>query len=128
MDVFAWSNLTDVHASAAIVPWTDVSIGVEYRYARLWDTRGEWIGGYLSAIGSAPQLQSKELGHELDVGLRWRPWLPVELSAGYSALLLGDGARSVLAAEARGDRQPDGSYASAELAHYTYLQAKMNVP
>ena len=50
--------------------------------------------GY-AAAGYAPITGSPdaELGHELDAVFTWRPWLPLELRAGWSGLLLGDGAR-----------------------------------
>jgi len=128
LDVFSWSNLVEGHASAAVVPWNDAQIGIEYRYARLADTRGEWVGGYLATVGSAAQPHSEELGHEIDAGLRWRSWTPLEIAAGYSLLYLGDGARTVLAARGRGRVQDNGSYAPAEFAHYTYLQATLSVP
>jgi hypothetical protein len=128
MDVFAWSNLVEGYVSAAIAPWNDALIGVEYRHARLADTRGDWIGGWLAAVGNAPQPQSEDLGHEVDVGATWRPWAALEVTAGYSVLLLGDGARSVLAAQGRGSAQPDGSFAPADLAHFAYAQATLRVP
>lgn len=128
MDVFAWSNLIEGHASVTVAPWTDTQLGVEYRYARMAEAGGDWLGGYLSSIGRAPEPHGAELGHEIDLGARIRPWTPLELSAGYSLLALGDGARAVMAAQARGRLQADGTYAPAEFAHYTYLTATLFVP
>lgn len=129
MDLFSWSNMMDASARAQVVPWTDTVASLEYRYARLAEERGEWIGSYMNAIGRAPQgTASAELGHELDVVFAWRPWVPFELRAGYSGLLLGDGARAIMAAHARGRRQPDGSIRAEDIAHYAYVQATLNVP
>jgi Alginate export len=128
MDVFAWSNLVEGHASVSVVPWTDATFGVEYRYARMAEAGGDWLGAYLSSIGRAPTTTDAELGHEIDVGARIRPWTPLELGAGYSLLALGAGAKAVLAAQARGRLQADGTYATADFAHYTYLTATLYVP
>ena len=140
MDLFAWSNLMDVTAGASVVPFTDTTFGVAYRYARLAQARGEWIGGYLQAIGrvhptpgiAAPQAPpvtaDAELGHEIDVALAWRPWLPLELRAGYSALVLGEGAKAIMAAQARGKREDDNSISPASVAQYVFGQATLTVP
>jgi hypothetical protein len=134
MDLFGWSNVMDASARVSVVPWTDTSFAVEYRYARLAEARGEWIGSYMNAIGRiAPGVvtagtANEELGHEGAATFAWRPWVPLELRIGYSALFLGDGARAVMAARERGRRQPDNSISTETIAHYTYAQATLNVP
>jgi hypothetical protein len=140
MDLFAWSNQIDVSGRAQVVPWTDTTFGVAYRYARLADAKGEWIGSYMNAIGRAqPQSTlvavqpstapaSEELGHEIDVAFAWRPWLPLELRAGWSGLLLGDGARQIMAAYSRGKAQDDGTIRAEKLAQYVFAQATLAVP
>jgi hypothetical protein len=50
--------------------------------------------------------------------LTWSPWEPLELTGGYSALVLGDGARAILAA---GTSPPD-------VSHLGYLQATLRAP
>lgn len=142
MDLFSWSNMMDVAGRAQVVPWTDTSLALEYRYARLAQGRGEWIGSYLTAIGSgarppaftttpaagAPSRNETELGHELDVVFTYRPWIPLELRAGWSGLLLGDGAKAVMEAHARGSRLPNGAISPANIAQYAYLQATVTMP
>lgn len=142
MDLFAWSNVVDASARAEVTPWTDFIASLEYRYARLAKTRGEWIGSYLTAVGSGASspgyaiagyapLQGApdaELGHELDVVLSWRPWAPLELRAGWSGLLLGEGARRVMEAHARARTESDGSLSPARLAQYAYGQATLTMP
>lgn len=142
MDLFAWSNMMDASGRATVSPSTETSLAVEYRYARLAEARGEWIGSYLTAIGSAtappvfataPALpggasSESELGHELDVVLTYRPWLPLELRAGWSGLLLGDGAKAIMAIHARGRREDSGAIAPASIAQYGYLQATLTMP
>ena len=142
MDLFAWSNAMDVSGRAQIVPWTDTTFGLEYRYARLAEASGEWIGSYLTAIGRAapppgfvaagyaPITRSPdaELGHELDAVFTWRPWLPLELRAGWSGVLLGDGARGLMEAYARGRADAAGSVTASKFAHYAYAQATLTMP
>lgn len=142
MDLFAWSNMMDAAGRIQIVPWTDATFGLEYRYARLAQGRGEWIDGYLSAIGSSvrppavtvtnlPAARSSneaELGHELDAVISYRPWVPFELRAGWSGLLLGDGAKAIMVAHDRGARLANGAISPANIAQYAYLQATLSMP
>ena len=142
MDLFAWSNAVDLSARAQIVPWTDTTFALEYRYARLVEASGEWVGSYLQTIGSAAPppgyaqagyapitgAPSAELGHELDATFAWRPWLPLELRAGWSGLLLGDGARGIMAAAARGKTDDANNVTAAKLAHYAFAQATLTMP
>lgn len=127
-DLFAWSNMLDLGGSVAVVPWSFSTVTVGYRYARLAETSGEWVGSYLRSIGRAPAGASAELGHELSATLAWRPWAPLELRAGYAGLLLGDGARAIMSAQARGRREPDGAIYAQPVAHYGFAQATLDIP
>src|SRR5258708_5956218 len=95
MDLFAWSNEEEANIRLAAAPWTDGLAGVEYRYVRLAEPGGAWRSAYLATIAHAPANTQADLGHEIDAFLAWSPWAPLELSAGYSMLVLGDGARSL---------------------------------
>ena len=142
MDLFAWSNAMDVSGRVQVVPWTDTTFGLEYRYARLAEASGEWIGSYLTAIGRAAPppgfvaagyapitgSPDAELGHELDAVFTWRPWLPLELRAGWSGMLLGDGARGIMAAYARGRADAAGAVTPNKVAQYAYAQATLTMP
>jgi hypothetical protein len=142
MDLFAWSNVIDGSARVQVVPFAEATASVEYRYARLAQGRGEWIDGYLGAIGSATRPPAvtvtptasaatkteAELGHELDVVFAYRPWAPFEVRAGWSCLLLGDGAKAVMVAHDRGRRLSNGAISPASLAQYAYLQATLSMP
>jgi hypothetical protein len=120
MDLFSWSNEGEVSARVAAVPWTDALASVEYRYARLAQPGGTWRSAYLTAIGPSPARTNTQadLGHEIDAVLTWSPWVPVELTAGYSVLLLGSGARAILALS-------PGSPPSA--SHFAYAQATLRM-
>jgi hypothetical protein len=119
MDLFAWSNELEASARVAIAPWTDGVAALEYRYAQLASPGGTWVSGYLVSLGSAPGNTSAELGHEIDAMVGWSPWVPVELSAGYSMLVLGAGAKAALAAD---------RLSPPDLAHYAYGQATVRLP
>ncbi|WP_394837710.1 alginate export family protein [Pendulispora rubella] len=118
MDIFAWSNAAELHARLTLVPWTDGVFGLEYRYARLMEASGDWITAPLGTIGRVPSNDKTELGQEGDVFLTWLPWPSLELRAGYSAFILGDGARTIRAA----------AYAPAAVAHFGYAQATLTIP
>jgi len=119
MDLFAWSNEAEANARVAVVPWTDALAAVEYRYARLVEPAAAWRSGYLSTIGSAPGNTKGELGHEIDAMLRWVPWVSLEVEAGYSALILGDGARAILS---------ERLLTHPTVSHFAYLEALLKVP
>ena len=142
MDLFAWSNAMDVSGRAQVVPWTDTTFALEYRYARLAEASGEWVGSYLTAIGRAAPppgyaaagyapitgSPDAELGHELDAVFAWRPWLPLELRAGWSGMVLGDGARGIMSAYARGRSDEAGAITASKFAQYAYAQATLSMP
>lgn len=142
MDLFAWSNLIDASARAQIVPATDTTFALEYRYARLAEASGEWIGSYLNGIGRAAPSPafiaagytpntgspSAELGHEIDAAFSWRPLVPLEVRVGWSGLFLGDGAKGIMASQARGATQPNGTVAAPSFAQYAYAQASVALP
>jgi alginate export protein len=119
MDLFSWSNEVEASVRAGIVPWTDAAASVEYRYVRLAEPSGAWHTAYLVTIGS-PVGTNKEadLGHEIDGVLSWSPWVPLELTVGYSVLVLGNGARAILA----GGPQP-----TPGASHFAYLQATLRM-
>jgi hypothetical protein len=128
MDLFAWSNEAEASARAAIAPWTDAVAAVEYRYVRLAEPGGAWRTAYLATVGAAPQNGDGELGHEIDATLRWSPWVPVELSAGYSAAILGGGAKAILSAREVGTVQSSGTIAQPGVVHFAYAGASVRLP
>lgn len=145
VDFLAWSNLAEVSARTEVVPWSDATFALEYRYAHLAQAQGDWIGSYLNAVGRSSPTPAfvtgttatpvtpattgeTELGHELDAVLSVRPWAPFELRAGYSIFLMGAGAKAVLAAHARGTRLQDNSISPSSFTHYGFLQAAVALP
>jgi hypothetical protein len=118
MDLFTWSNEAEGNARVAVSPWSEAVASVEYRYARLAQPAGSWRSAYLGTIVGASSNTQGELGHEIDVALRWSPWVPVELAAGYSVLVLGDGAKALL----------ETKYEVPSVAHFGFLQATVSLP
>jgi hypothetical protein len=98
MDLFSWSNEEEASGSVSVAPWVDGVVGVEYRYARLAVQGGLWRSDYGIALGAYSGETDATLGHEIDAKLAWNPWAPLDLEVGYSVLLLGEGARSILSA------------------------------
>ena len=128
MNSFAWSNIIEGHANLSAKPATDVVMSLEYRYARLADAGGDWLDGYLISSGRAVSLSNEELGHEIDFNLNWKPWPALDLSGGYSLLVLGRGAKEIGLAQGRVTREADGSITISPLAHFAYLQATLKIP
>lgn len=129
MNLFALSNVAIAHAALSVEAAPEVRFGAQYRYARLVRATGEWLDGYLVPVGRASrQSEAYELAHEADVTCAWRPLPQLELKTGYGAALLGDGARAILANQARGERQVDGTFKPAFVSHFAYLSATVRVP
>ncbi|HEY1960242.1 MAG TPA: alginate export family protein [Polyangiaceae bacterium] len=120
LGAFAWSNLIDAHGTVSIVPTQNLRIAADYRYARMVaPSTGEWLDTYLVVAGNAAGTTSPELGHEVDLLVSYRPWPALDVAAGYSLLILGDGAKQMMAAESRGP---------ADFSHYAFIQLTLNVP
>jgi hypothetical protein len=119
MDLFAWSNIIEGSARVSIEPWADAVAAVEYRYARLAQAAGAWRTDYLQTIAPASGDAQADLGHEIDATLRWSPWAPLDLVAGYSVFALGSGAKAALAGE---------HYLVPDVAHFGFGQASVRLP
>jgi opacity protein-like surface antigen len=128
MNQFAWTNLVDLTGGVSVAPVEHLELGVDYRYVRLFDAKGEWMNGYLLAVAGPPQNGKEELGHEVDLALRWRPHPSLDLAGGYGFFVLGDGARVAVAQQLRGTLNADGSYSPPDVSHFAYLQATVLVP
>jgi hypothetical protein len=121
MDVFGWSNEEEVSARVAVTPWPDAVAAVEYRYARLAQPGDIWRTDYLAEIGRLSTNTRRDLGQEIDAVFTWSPWSAVKLTAGYSAFVLGDGARAILTSNVT-EAVPPG------VSHFAYVQAALRLP
>ena len=114
-------------ARASIVPWQRRARGGRVlAYAQLASMSGEWLDGYLGAIGRGRG--GAVLGHEVDAWVSWRPWPVLELVGGYSVFALGDAARAMLSAVENESVVAGGTVSPASLAHFGYLQATLRIP
>ncbi|MBL8606125.1 MAG: alginate export family protein [Myxococcales bacterium] len=140
-DAFGFSNHVGGNARVTVSPWSDATLGADYRYARLANGAGEWINGYVQGVGSPggpgalivspppnPVTVSEELGHEIDAFVTVRPWAPLELQGGWSAVFYGDGAKAILATYRRGFERGDGTIQAPNLGQLVYLSAKLRLP
>ncbi len=128
MELFAWSNEAEANARAAIVPWTDGVLAIEYRYARLAQPGAAWRSAYLTTIGTAPGNSHADLGQEIDAMVRWSPWEPLSLELGYSIFFVGAGARAILVADGIGKVKTDGTLSTEAASQFAYLQATLRIP
>ena len=131
LGAFAWSNILEVHGAVSVVPIADFRVTAEYRYARVADnTTGEWLDTYLGTAGTTQNnnIASQELGHEVDLLVSYRPWPALNIAAGYSLLILGDGAKSMLLADGRTSPNSTGVLVPPDLSHYAFVQLTLNVP
>ncbi len=127
MELFAWSNEAEVNARATIVPAYATTLLLEYRYARLAEPGAPWRTAYLTTIGSASGNSNPDLGHELDAAFAWSPCPPVHLEVGYSALILGGGARAILEANALAPVQSSGVSTAISVSHFAYAQVGVHL-
>jgi Alginate export len=127
MELFAWSNEAEASARVAVTPWTDGVAAIEYRYARLAQPGAAWRSAYLTTIGAAPGNSDSSLGQELDAMVRWSPWEPLALEAGYSIFFVGPGARAILLADGIGRVRSDGGLSTEAASQFAYLQATLRI-
>ena len=138
LGAFAWSNLIDAHGSVSIVPTTNLRVTATYTYARtVAASTGEWLDTYLVVTGSTPSTLarlgpgasvSQELGNEVDLLVSYRPWPALDIAAGYSLLVLGDGAKAMMLTENRATLNSSGTLVPPDLSHYAFVQLTLNVP
>jgi hypothetical protein len=128
MDLFAWSNEEEADARVSIAPWSDAAASLAYRYTQLAEPGGTWRSAYLEPIAAAPGNTARALGHEIDAILAWSPWAPVDVTLGYSALLLGDGAKNLLVANGVGPVHAGGAVTPPNLAQFAYAQVAVRMP
>lgn len=118
MGLYAWSNLIEAGGDVSVRPVEEFQIRAGYRFVGLADPKGRWISASLLTIGAAPENESNDLGHEIDMRLRLTPWEPITFEGGYGLFLLGDGGKAILATAGR----------ATELQHWAYLQATVRAP
>jgi hypothetical protein len=95
MNVVSWRNLQDYVVNFSVQPAKPLKLSVDYHYFRLAQARDAWYW-----VNGKPERRDRtgqagqDLGHELDVILRWQVNKELELLAGYARFLTGDYVRN----------------------------------
>lgn len=127
MGSWAWSNVLTAGADVSVAPDDDFTAAVGWRIAALAQPTDRWTTADLVPVGADPANGDRLLGNEIDVGLRWTPWEPLALGAGYGALVLGSGAKNVLVAAGRCTSE-SGACTAPDAEHWVYLSASVRAP
>jgi hypothetical protein len=119
MGLYAWTNVLDAALAVLLAPSDDFTVALDYRHVRLADARGAWFAASLAPVGQNPSNDSTLLGNELDAAVTYAPLDALAVSAGYGALLTGEGARTILSGRADGGPQ---------LLSAAFLQLRLTAP
>lgn len=90
MNVVSWKNLEDYAVNFSVKPARSLTLIAEYHYFRLAQAHDAWYW-----VNGKPERRDRtgqagqELGHELDVILRWTVNRELELLCGYACFLPG---------------------------------------
>jgi hypothetical protein len=119
MGLYAWTNVIDAALAVVLAPSEDFTAAVDYRHVRLADARGAWFAASLAPVGQNPNNDSTLLGNEIDAEVTYAPLDALAVSAGYGALITGEGARAILSRNANGGPQ---------LLSAAFLQLRLSAP
>jgi hypothetical protein len=93
MNIFAWMNLQDYQATFSVKPTKTIDLSVDYHYFRRDEKNDFWyhINERPIRVANRANLDglSSELGHEVDLLVKWRINKQVELFSGYSHFFAG---------------------------------------
>lgn len=90
MNVVSWKNLEDYALNFSVQPKSRWKFGVEYHYFRLAQSRDAWYWVNGRAEQRDPTGKAgRDLGHEVDVVLRWQATAALELMAGFGHFFAG---------------------------------------
>jgi Alginate export len=119
MGLYGWTNVLDAAFAVILAPAEGLTVALDYRHVRLADARGAWFAASLAAVGQNPNNDSTLLGNEIDAEVTYAPLDALAVSAGYGALITGDGARTILAGSAD---------AGPPLLSAAFLQLRLTAP
>jgi hypothetical protein len=90
MNVVSWKNLEDYAVNFSVKPARSLTLSAEYHYFRLAQARDAWywINGRPERRDPTGQA-GQDLGHELDVIVRWQVNREIELLSGYARFFAG---------------------------------------
>jgi hypothetical protein len=119
MGLYAWTNILDASLAVVLAPAEDFTFALDYRHVRLADPKGAWFAASLAPVGQNQSNESTLLGNEVDAEVTYAPLDALALTAGYGALVTGDGARTILSGS------PE---AGPKLLSAAYLQLRLSAP
>ena len=84
-DMALWRNIRDLEAGVQLQVERRVRLNLDYHFFQLQETTGRWwkLPDNLVGAGWDPTNDDHNLGHEVDLVVRYRPWQPLELQGGY---------------------------------------------
>lgn len=89
-DLAGLRNLHDFRVTGAVALHPKISVEVDYHHFLLASPRGPWKSAAGRVLGSDPLGRfGRDLGHELDITLRWPVQQHISFLAGYSAFIPG---------------------------------------
>jgi len=90
MNVVSWKNLEDYVINFSVQPAKSLKLGLDYHYFRLSQARDAWYWINGKAERRDPSGRSgQDLGHELDIILRWQVNKELELLLGCARFFAG---------------------------------------
>lgn len=88
-DMALFRNIRDLEAGVQLQVERRVRVNLDYHFFQLHEATGRWwkLPNDLVGAGWDPTNDANNLGHELDLVVRYRPWKPLELQGGYGAFV-----------------------------------------
>ncbi|MCR9164695.1 MAG: alginate export family protein [Nannocystaceae bacterium] len=89
-DLFALTNVRDLHARASLDPDPMVTLWVDYHWLQLHESTGRWIntgGRPAGSVAWDPTNTQNTVGHEVDLLATFKPWKPLSMRPGYSVFI-----------------------------------------
>ncbi len=89
-DLFAITNVRDLHVRASLDPDPMVKLWVDYHWLQLHEPTGRWINTAGRPAGSVawdPNNDQNTVGHEVDLVATFTPWKPLSMRPGYSVFI-----------------------------------------
>lgn len=101
-DLFALTNIRDLHARASINPDPTFKLWLDYHWLQLHESTGRWLNtaGRPTARPWDPTNTDHTVGHEIDLIASYNPWDPLTIKPGYSVFVPTAGGQTLAGDEA----------------------------
>jgi len=84
-----WSNMWDFRSGISIEPASNVSASLDFHHLLLADADGGWINAGGGMIRAGTENDSRHIGEELDLSIKWNPLKPLSFLTGWSHFFPG---------------------------------------